>query len=269
MYALDFEYDGRLLSDYGFIICDFNGTSGADIVDAGSKITFNKVSRYRGKQFSLAGTQYDECIQANFHICKNPDIFDDRKITDEEFRKIFRWLNRKEFLKFRVVDNEELCESRFYYSSFNLSKIKIGEILYGIALTMETDKPFAYGNEQIFNFDITDTSNSVLICDYSDEIGYLYPNVKIVCNKNGDLSISNSFDNSTVLIKNCTAGEEIVLLGSAQIITTSYASHDICDDFNYEFLKIGNSIDSCYNSITISLPCNIEISYSPIIKDIP
>lgn len=269
MYALDFEYDGGLLSDYGFIICNFNSTSGADIIDAGSTITFNKVSRYRGKQFSLVGTQYDTCIQANFHICKNPDIFDDLKITDDEFRKIFRWLNRKEFLKFRVVDNEDLSESRFYYSSFNISKIKIGEVLYGIDLTMETDKPFAYGNEQVFYFEITDTSKSVLISDYSDEIGSLYPNVKIVCNEDGDLSISNSFDNSVVLIKNCKTGEKITLYGSTQIITSSLDNHDICNDFNYEFLKISNSIETRYNNITVSLPCCIEISYSPIIKDIP
>lgn len=44
MYALDFEYDGQYLSDYGFIICDFNSSSGADIVSAGSMITFNTVS---------------------------------------------------------------------------------------------------------------------------------------------------------------------------------------------------------------------------------
>ena len=52
MYACDFEYDGQYLSDYGFIICNFNGSSDFDVVSAGSKITFNTVSRHRGKKYS-------------------------------------------------------------------------------------------------------------------------------------------------------------------------------------------------------------------------
>lgn len=50
MRAIDFEYDNQYLSDYGFIICDFNFSSGANEVDAGSTITFNKISRHSGKR---------------------------------------------------------------------------------------------------------------------------------------------------------------------------------------------------------------------------
>ena len=49
MYASDFEYDGHYLSDFGFVVCDFDGASSYDVISAGSKITFNKVSRNRGK----------------------------------------------------------------------------------------------------------------------------------------------------------------------------------------------------------------------------
>ena len=50
---LDFEYDNRYLSDFGFIICHFDGSSGIETVSAGSAITFSKVSRNSGKQYSL------------------------------------------------------------------------------------------------------------------------------------------------------------------------------------------------------------------------
>ena len=56
MYALDFEYDGRYLSDYGFVICNFGGASDMDVVSAGSKITFNSVPMSFGKRISLTGT---------------------------------------------------------------------------------------------------------------------------------------------------------------------------------------------------------------------
>ena len=44
MYATDFEYDGQYLSDYGFIICDFNYSKGSVTVDTGSKLSFEKVN---------------------------------------------------------------------------------------------------------------------------------------------------------------------------------------------------------------------------------
>lgn len=99
MRAIDFEYDNQYLSDYGFIICDFNFSSGANEVDAGSTITFNKISRHSGKRYGLSSTQYDECITTSFDICKNPDIYDpeDMEISNDEYRDIMRWLNRREF----------------------------------------------------------------------------------------------------------------------------------------------------------------------------
>ena len=81
MYACDFEYDGQYLSDYGFVICNLNGTSDFDTVSAGSRITFNTVSRHRGKMYSLTGTQYDDALQPhlisartrmNMMICASP-----------------------------------------------------------------------------------------------------------------------------------------------------------------------------------------------------
>ena len=88
MRAIDFNYDGKSLSSYNFIVCDFNFSEGANEVDAGSTLTFNKVSRNYGKTYSLSSTQYNECITTTFDICKNPDVydFDDMEISDTECR---------------------------------------------------------------------------------------------------------------------------------------------------------------------------------------
>lgn len=270
MYALDFEYDGQYLSDYGFIICDFNSSSGADIVSAGSIITFNTVSTNKGKKFSLTGTQYDECIQTTFDICKNPDLYDDLQITNDEYRDLMRWLNRREFLKFQVLDEDDKeRETCYYEASFNIDKIKINEILYGMELTMETNKPFGYGQEQSVSWNIVDESRSYLLSDISDEIGYTYPSMKITILKSGDLSIHNEMENCTMVFNNCTAGEVITIDGNAQIVTSSLSSHKIYNDFNFEFFRIGNTINNRNNRISVTLPCKLEISYTPIIKDTP
>lgn len=274
MRAIDFEYDNQYLSDYGFIICDFNFSSGANEMDAGSTITFNKISRHSGKKYSLSSTQYDECITTSFDICKNPDIYDpeDMEISNDEYRDIMRWLNRREFLKFQVIDdgNDNFERDTCYYNaSFNIDKIKINEKLYGMRLTMETDKPFGYGQEQSVSWTFSDSNVSKILSDISDEIGYIYPTVIITINRNGDLSLYNELENCTTVIKNCKVGEVITLNGDTQIITTTYASHDICNDFNFEFFRIGNTINNRNNRISVSLPCNVVIKYTPIIKDTP
>lgn len=271
MYALNFEYDNKFLSDYGFIICDFDSSSGATTVSTGSKITFNTVPMRKGQNYSLTSTQYDECIQTTFDICKNPDIYDDLRITDDEYRELIRWLNRKEYLKFQILDDEIFNErgTCYYEASFNIDKIKIREILYGIKLTMETNKPFGYGQKQYISWNISDISKSYLIRDISDEIGYTYPYVIITCNANGDLVIHNETENCKTIIKNCKNGEVIKIDGTNQIISSSYDNHDICNDFNYEFFKISNTINRRKNMISVSLPCKLEIAYNPIIKDSP
>ena len=269
----DFSYDNIYLSDFGMIICSFDGTSGSETVSAGSKITFNKVSMDKGKTYSLTGTQYDECIQATFTIAKNPCKHNDNdqmKITNDEYRDLMRWLNRKEFLRFQIFDeDEEFRDACYFNASFNIDKVLIGGKLYGLTLTMETDKPFGYGEEQKFTYTINDTSKNYILYDVSDEIGYIYPNVTIKCMSDGDLTITNETEDCIVTIKNCSVGEVITMNGKAQIITSSYNSHAIYDDFNFEFFKIGNSFDNRENVITASLPCMLEIIYEPIIKDIP
>lgn len=272
MYAIDFEYDGQYLSNFGFIICDFDSTSGADIISAGSKITFNKVSLNRGRQYSLTSTQYDECISTTFDICKNPDEYDyeDMVISKDEYRTLMRWLNRREFLKFHVLNEDEYyAEPCYFNASFNIEKIEIGCKLYGMRLTMETNSPFGYGDEISSILLFSDSSAYHHVKYVSDEIGSICPDVTITCNADGDLTIYNELVDCTTVIKNCAAGEIITMNGSAQIISSNYNSHDICNDFNYEFLRIGNTINVRNNRISVSIPCKIEVKYSPIIKDTP
>lgn len=272
MYAINFEYDGRLLSDYGFIICTFNGASGANTVDIGQKITFNKVSVSRGKRQSLIGVQYDNCIQSTYEICKNPNIYkdEDMDITAEEWRAITRWLSRPDFHKFRIFDYRNELAPCYYNATFNVSKINVGEVLRGIQLEMVTDRPFGLGEERVEVFDFQNTSQVWSLKDRSDEIGYTYPTtMKITCAEAGDLTIVNETTGTQTFIRGCSKGEVITFDGGALSISSSSANHDIYNDFNYDYFKIGNTFDNRINKITVSKRCKIEIRYSPIIKNIP
>ena len=272
MYAIDFEYDGQYLSDYGFIICDFESSSGTVVANAGSTISFNKVSRHNGMLYSLSHVSYDECIQTTFDICKDPDKFEEyeeRMISNDECRDLMRWLNRKEFLKFQVFDYENERDTCYFNVSFNVEKIKIAEKLVGLRLTMESDRPFGYGQEITTEWTFSEANSYKVLSDMSDEIGYIYPDLTIKINQSGDLSIYNELLNCTMTINNCMVGEIITILGNEQIISTTYVSHDIANDFNYEFFKIGNTINNRNNRISSNLPCKLTIKYTPIIKDTP
>lgn len=270
MYSIDFEYDGQYLSDYGFIVCSFDYSGGSVTEDAGSTLTFNTVSRNSGKHYGLTATSYDSCITAEFDICKNPDIYDDLEITNGEFLDLMRWLNRRKFLKFHPINDKETESDTCYFdASFNVEKIKVAEKLCGLHLIMETNKPFGYGETITNKWTITDTTKSYIVYDLSDEIGELYPDVKIVAGEDGDLSIHNDLTGSTTFIRNCTEGEEITIHGSSQIIESNLNGHDIANDFNYIFLKIGNTYDNRTNKITVTKQCTLEISYAPIVKNAP
>lgn len=134
---------------------------------------------------------------------------------------------------------------------------------------METNKPFGYGQEITVSWDISDIAKTYVLSDMSDEIGYTYPTMAITCNRAGDLSIHNETENCTMVIKNVSEGEVITVDGSTGIIESSLDSHKIYDDFNFEFFRIGNTINNRDNKISVSIPCNLELTYAPIIKDTP
>lgn len=269
MYAYDFEYDGKKLSEFNFIIGDYDDSSGEKTVKTGYQISFNTVPRHSGKIFSLTSTKYEECIAVTFQIFKDPCKDDNSIISEQEYFNIVRWLNRREFLKLKFIYEEPISVDCYYNASFNTSKILCDGKLIGIELAMETDKPFGYGDVVESNLNFTSDNSSLSVEDLSHEIGYTYPDMVITCNSSGNLTITNGMTNSSMTIKNVTQGEIITIYGQAMIIESSLNSHKIMNDFNWEFLKIQNTYNNNVNIITSTIPCSIKISYIPIIKNVP
>ena len=280
MFAEDFFYAGEYLSSFGFMICNFESSSGSEVVSAGSTITFNTVPRHRGKKYSLTGTQYDECIQSKFTIAKKVCLDEDMMITKDEYRDLMRWLNRHEFLKFQILDeSEDFIEPCYFNASFNVEKRLINGKLYGLDLTLETDKPFGYGEEIVMIFDLTkkdeDGEYKCTVIDTSDEIGHIYPDLTITVggNQKADLRLTNltfsTDDGDYMEFYGCEPKEVINVYGDTFIIKSNLDGHNLYDNFNFNFLRIENTYDNRENVITTTLPCTLEIKYRPIIKDTP
>ena len=269
----DFEYDGINLSDYGFIVCSFS-SSGVETVTAGSKISFTKVSHNRGLYYSLVNAEYTECLTTTFDICKAQcGSHATMKITNDEYRDLMRWLNRKQFCPFRLIPDvpaeTDYIDTCYYNASFNVEKVKLNGDLIGLKLTLETDKPFGYGLRVVKTLNFAQANTSCVVYDNTDEVGEFYPDVKITVKESGNLYLYNETLDNLTIINNCSVDEVIVLYGKEQIIESSLSEHNISNDFNYGFLKIGNTFKNRKNVITSSLSCDIVLSYSPIIKDTP
>ena len=264
MLVNNFEYDGLLLSDFGCIICSFD-SAGFQSVTNGSNITFNTSPVLKGSKHVLTNAQYDECLTTTFQICKNPCNYTEQEDTYfniEEVTTLTRWLNRKEFLKFKLI--KEGYENIYFEGSFNVNRVMLGDNIIGMELNLTTNRPFALYETIKKTFRATRSNYVETFKDISDEIGFIYPDVEITCTTDGDLTIHNAIENRDTVIKNCVAGEVITM--KYPVISSSIPTHKIQNDFNYNFFRIANTYREKGNKITFSLPCTMKINYEPVRK---
>jgi hypothetical protein len=271
MYCTDFEYDNQKLSDYGCVVCHFSSNSDLNTMDIGSQITFNTI--HQRDKFKKMSTKYESAYTTTFEIgkmdCANPD---EHTFSQEEVSAIMRWLNKKQYKKFKMTYRDGEFANVYYMGAFNVKMITYAGNIVGFELTLQTDAPYGYYDEIECEMDFLIGTEQLSIFDISDEIGFVYPkDVKIECYADGELSIHNSQDGlRSTVIRNCIAGEILTLDGENKIITSSENHEKLYNDFNYNYIRISNknesTIDDIQNIFTVSLPCKISFTYSPICK---
>lgn len=309
MKAYDFEFDGRTLSSFNMVICNFD-SKGINTVSNGSVITFNTVSTHGGSKHELTSTEYEDCLTTTIQICKDYCSSDMKEIPSTKFRELTKWLCRKKFLKLKILDEDYI--DLYFEASFNVSRIEFDGKLYGLELEVITNRPFALKEPKTFDIRIRklytwerywktnenekgqstgeyvtsynrnfypddgvkngsyfvyvgeELKNFATINDVSHEEGYIYPYTEITINESGDLNIYNAIEDRNTYIANCVAGEVITM--DYPIILSSISSHNIQNDFNYNFFRIANTFEDGRNDLTVSIPCTIKATYSPIVK---
>ena len=261
MKAYDFQYGERFLHDFGMMICSFED-KGLDTISNGSKISFNTVPVMNGSKHELVGTQYEDCLETTIQICKNYCHGDVTEITPSEFRELTKWLSRKRFLKLKFLDEANI--DLYHEAIINVSKIEMQGKIIGLELEIQTNRPFALKEPRTINIKNSVQNGEHSINDTSHEEGYIYPYIEVEIKQDGDLNIHNAIENRDTRIANCTAGEIIVM--DYPVIQSSISSHNIQNDFNWSFFRIANTYNNSRNDLTISIPCEITIKYSPIVK---
>lgn len=262
MKAKDFLYGEHCLSEFGMILCRFDSNSGFETVSDGSEITFNTVPVQNGQKHELTSVQFDSCLEATLQICKFSCKGDIREITAAEHRQLTGWLSRKKFLKLKILDEDFIdiyCEAMI-----NVKKIELEGRLYGLELDVFTNRPYMLKEPKTIVVKNIVENGKHSINDESYEEGYIYPHTEITINESGDLNIHNAMENRNTIIKNVSAGEVITM--DYPVISSSISSHNIQNDFNWNFFRVANTYDNSRNDLTISIPCIIKVKYSPIVK---
>lgn len=263
MKAYDFIYDGVRLSDFGMVLCNFSSL-GVETVSNGSEITFNTVSTLKGAKHELTSVEYGDCLTATFQICSNICEGSSEIIPLETVRDIMRWLNRKSFHKLRLLDDE--YSGIYFEASFNVSRIEVNGRVYGFELEMFTNRPFGIQDPVALKFDAK-AGCAKDIYNKSDDEGYVYPNMTIAVKEAGDLEIYNALEDRTMVIQNCAKDETITI--EYPMISSSLGDErktKLQNDFNWTFFRLASSFRSKLNEVTFSLPCAVEMTYSPIVK---
>jgi hypothetical protein len=262
MKAYDFSYGDKNLSDFGFILCNFGSSKGLETITDGCQIKFKTAPVFGGTKHNLMTTEYEDCLETVWQICKYSCEGDVQEITETEHREITKWLNRKNFLKLKILDDAHI--DLYYNAAINVSKIEIDGRLFGFELEICTNTPFALKEPKTITIKNLVENGKHSINDTSHEEGFIYPYIEITANADGDLDIYNAIENRSTIIRGCESGEVITM--DYPVIKSSIPSHNIQNDFNWVFFRVANTYENSRNDLTISLPCTIKIKYSPIVK---
>ena len=262
MKAKDFKFNDRTLSSFGCIIVNFDGGKGLEVVE-GAEITFNTISSLNGSLHHLVSSQYESCLETTIQIAKYSCSTGIQELTATEHRNLTRWLSQKKFVKFKLLDEDHI--DLYYMANVaSIGRIELDGRLIGLELNIVTNSPHAFKEPKTIMITNTKTNGKHSINDTSYEEGYIYPHMEIKVAESGDLTIHNAIENRESIIKNCVQDETIIM--DYPIITSSLQSHNIQNDFNWNFFRVANTYENSRNDLTISIPCSIKIKYSPIVK---
>lgn len=263
----DFLFDGRELSSFGYMPCTFNSTNFETMPV--STLTYHTVKAPFSDTAFKTSVSYDSNLSTTITICKHScDSAGLPTITAEDISELSKWLCRKEYkwLHF-ITDDSTGVDEVYYEAQINLQKVMLGDRCIGLDLTINTNRPYGLTQEIVIQSQLDQESDHrVNLHVYSDEEGYIYPDMVISIQEAGTLEITNEFDGKTTIIQDCLEGEVIHLHGNTLQITSTMNEHDIASCFNYQFPRLYSSLEESTTRFIFNLDCDVTFRYRAIRK---
>lgn len=258
IYAKSFTYNGTSTKSFGIEMCSFDAPSGYEEVSGGTAVDIDAVKPSRHDKWNFYGAAYSAALSFSVHLMK----CDSSEFTLTEQADIARWLIRQDGFHAFVFEDSDYSSILFYAAGTKMSTLNIGNRAVGIKVDFICNSPFGFSME---TENIYEGGHSYPFENHSEENGYLYPALEIKVNTDGAIKIHNTFDDRETVIENCIAGETISLDNESKIIRTD-SSHDLSNDFNYKWFRIGRIDENNVNTITITGDCVVKMKYQLIRK---
>lgn len=256
----DFIFDGRSLSEFGYMLIFENSEEQMDT----SNMEMDSIKAARNDKSLGVGYKYGENLTATYLIMKNycefPD--DELDLTDDDVSEMTRWLCRKQYKWFRFVDDEEVSDEVWYQGYWTVKKEFAGDKVIGLQITLHTNAPYGYTRivkhiQSASNFEINIGT---------DEEGYIYPDVTINLKEAGTLEFTNVTEDRTTRLENCEANEIITIYNADVQQIKSTVDHDYIHEFNYKYPRLVSSYGHYNNEFSINLNADITMEYREIRK---
>lgn len=189
-------------------------------------------------------------------LTNRPFALKEPQTVDVKTNKLYTWEKY-----YKTSENKKGDFTGEYVTSYDRNKYPDdGIIIYPDGDIEPSYTPIEGSYYYVYGYEENVTS----INNMSYEEGYIYPYTEITVLEDGDLDIYSVLENRNTIIKNCVVDEVITM--DYPIIQSSVQSHNIQNDFNWNFFRIANTYDNSRNDLTTSIPCKIQIRYSPIVK---
>jgi len=249
----NFIADRESSEEYGVVCVRFDTISGAEIVSGEGETELNISKTPRSNKFKILSQEYTKPLSFTFQIIND----DGSNIDEVKERSIKKWLcKRGKFIKFQM-DDDRFYDTEFEVNISNPQIIKVINVV-GMEFTVTCNAPYGYSSMIKKSYNIVSTNQQIKLYINNDIDDYIYPNITILANAPGSLSITNSTEvsNSVFTINNLVAGETITIEGEIPFISSS-TSHDVWKDFNKRWIRFVDGL----NTLTFSNLCTVTISY--------
>lgn len=274
MNILDFTFNGKKLSDFECICCNFDSSSGTVEVSSGADVTLNQERSSGSNQFNLFSTSYDESFTLPLSICLNPcGNYENMEMSVEQARKIQKWLSLRN-KKFKI--DIEGYENIYWVGTFTCKQVMLNDIIIGFNLTFTANTPYALQENESFNIELSDILESNIVFT-SDVYGYIDADYTITLKEAGDFRLSSYYYNPeerkyyldrTFKVANCIQEEVITIKGSNQLVSSSVVGRQLGKDCNFLLPRLINTYqtddEEVRNKIVTNLACSIQIDYNPV-----
>jgi len=243
----DFTYNNKKLSDFQFVMVDFDQSTDIPLAMKREYIQGDK-TKYRHTANHLGAKDGDN-LTFEIHLMKDPCKItnsDDYEITREELRSVSKWLTSNTlplWLEFEY--NTPQITDVLYCGVFDIDEYATGDVLKGLKLTFYNDSSHAYSKPIVDIITLNGvTTKSVNNTDDLLE-DYCYPSLQITSTSRNEIYICNLSD--------CTIHKESTLTLSASNPDTLNTLIDKVDEYaiskGYEIEFIYGDNDSFIKSI--------------------